>query len=104
MGCFLAVAAAGLVVLAAGRYVPERYHMKWLSVMIWGSVLALTVEHIWHGEIVPYFPFLTAGASEVLTEIAVIGVPMLLAVVGIWAAAVYAVNKWEIPISSKAAA
>jgi hypothetical protein len=50
------------------------------------------VERIWHGEVVPWFPFLTAMGDPgdtvaLLHEMAVIGIPMVLAMVGIWAAA-----------------
>ena len=48
----------------------------------------LAVEHIAHGEIVPYPPFLTAGLAEVLPEMLKIGVPMALANVFIWSAMV----------------
>jgi hypothetical protein len=101
MACFLVAAAAGVVILATGRFIPEKYHIRWLSVMIWGVVLALLVEHLWSGEVVPWFPFLTAmespeDTSSMLYEMAAIGVPMLLAIVGTWAAVVYLTNKWNI--------
>ena len=61
-------------------------------------MLALLVEHVWHGEIVPWFPFLTAMGSPddtaaMLTEMAQIGIPMLLAIVGAWALMVYIYNR-----------
>lgn len=97
MACFLVAAAVGVVTTAMGKKVPEKYHIEWLNIMIWGSVLALLVEHIWHGEVVPWFPFLTAMADPadtmvMLQEMATIGVGMLLAVVAIWAVAVYIYN------------
>jgi len=48
----------------------------------------LAVEHIAHGEIVPYPPFLTAGLSQVLPEMLMVGVPMAVASVLIWSAMV----------------
>jgi hypothetical protein len=67
--------------------------------MIWGSVIALLVEHVWHGEIVPWFPFLTAmsspaDTSEMLYEMGTIGVAMLISVVAIWAVMVFVYNNY----------
>jgi hypothetical protein len=100
MACFIVAAALGVATVAFRHKVPEKYHIEWLNVMIWGSVLALLVEHIWHGEIVPWFPFLTAMSSPeeiatMLNEMAYIGIPMLLTVMAIWGAMVYLVNKWS---------
>ncbi len=97
MACFLVAAAVGVVTTALGNKVPEKYHIGWLNIMIWGSVLALLVEHIWHGEIVPWFPFLTAmnspaDTAAMLYEMGTIGVGMLITVVAIWAIAVYIYN------------
>ena len=49
----------------------------------------LAFEHLWHGEIVPWFPFLTAAGnpedmSEVLHEMSTVGVTMALLVTFIW--------------------
>ncbi|MCL2296109.1 MAG: hypothetical protein FWC29_03395 [Methanomassiliicoccaceae archaeon] len=99
MACFIVAAAVGVATVVFRHKVPEKYHIEWLNLMIWGSVLALLVEHIWHGEIVPWFPFLTAMSSSgdtvaMLHEMAYIGIPMVLTVTAIWGAMVYFVNKW----------
>jgi len=57
-----------------------------------GSFL-LAGEHILHGEVVPFPPFLTAtetaeGTMEMLHEMATVGVTMLAAVVAVWAVGV----------------
>lgn len=44
----------------------------------------LAVEHIAHGEIVLYPPFLTAGLFQVLPEMLMVGVPMAVVSVLIW--------------------
>lgn len=31
--------------------------------LLWGGSALLAFEHVWHGEIVPFFPFLTAVKS-----------------------------------------
>lgn len=99
MACFLVAAALGVFTTAFAKKIPEKYHIGWLNVMIWGGVLALLVEHIWHGEVVPWFPFLTAmenpdDTATMLTEMAQIGIPMLLAIVGAWAVMVYIYNRY----------
>ena len=30
--------------------------LKWLNTMLWGGSALLCVEHIWHGEVVPWPP------------------------------------------------
>lgn len=49
----------------------------------------LAFEHVWHGEVVPYFPFLTAMLNkadtfEMLKEIATTGVTMAALVTAAW--------------------
>ena len=34
--------------------------LSWLRNLLWGGVLLLAFEHLWHGELTPYFPFLQA--------------------------------------------
>ena len=85
MACFLVAAAVGIFTTVFAKKIPEKYHIEWLNVMIWG-------------EIVPWFPFLTAMGSPddtaaMLTEMAQIGIPMLLAIVGAWALMAYIYNR-----------
>ena len=63
--------------------------LKWLSGMLWGGVVLLLFEHIWHGEIVPWFPFITAMSDaedtmEMLKEMATVGVTMAVLVTAVW--------------------
>ena len=85
MACVVVPTAAAMVITVIGKKVPEKYHMNWLISMMWGGAVMLSVEHIAHGEIVLYPPFLTAGLHEVLPEMLKVGVPMTLAIVLIWA-------------------
>lgn len=60
-----------------------------LSNLLWGGSVLLAFEHVWHGEIVPWFPFLTAAgnpadAAEMLQEMSTVGVFMAFAVTVIW--------------------
>lgn len=62
-----------------------------LSYLLGGGSLLLAFEHIWHGEIVPFFPFLTAvseGSDAIqvmLHEMATAGVGMAVLCTSIWA-------------------
>jgi len=63
--------------------------LKWLSNLLWGGSVLLAFEHVWHGEVQPFFPFLTAMSSpedtaEMLHEIATVGVSMAVLVTAIW--------------------
>jgi len=67
--------------------------LSWLSKLLWGGVFLLAVEHIWHGEVVPWPPFLTAMSNPadippMLHEIATVGTAMALTVTVIWIAMV----------------
>jgi hypothetical protein len=78
----------GIITTLLRKKFPQKYHINWLNALLWGGTIMLAVEHIAHGEIVPYPPFLTAGLSEVLPEMLRIGVPMALLNVFIWSAMV----------------
>ena len=53
MACFLVAATVGVFTTAFRNRIPEKYHINWLNIMIWTGTIALLVEHMWHGEIVP---------------------------------------------------
>jgi len=88
MACFLIPAGLGIITTLLRKKFPQKYHISWLNALLWGGTVMLAVEHIAHGEIVPYPPFLTAGLSEVLPEMLRIGAPMALLNVFIWSAMV----------------
>ena len=63
--------------------------LKWLRNLLWGGCALLCFEHVWHGEVVPWFPFLTAAAdaadrAEMFHEMATVGVCMALIVTAVW--------------------
>lgn len=63
--------------------------LSWLLSLLWGGVLLLAFEHFWHGEIIPFPPFLSAMATpedtrEMLHEMATVGVAMAAAVTAVW--------------------
>ena len=64
--------------------------LKLLSNLLWGGSALLAFEHLWHGEIQPWYPFLTAAqdAAEtqvMLHEMATVGVSMAALVTTVWA-------------------
>jgi len=93
MACFLAPAAAAIITTGVRKKITRKYHLDWLNAMLWGGVIMLAVEHIAHGEVVLYPPFLTAGFSKVLPEILKVGVPMTIAIVAVWAVIVLVANR-----------
>ena len=63
--------------------------LKWLTNMLWGGAVLLCFEHLWHGEVVPFPPFLTAAADptdamEMLHEMATVGVCMAVLITIVW--------------------
>ena len=112
MACFLVPAAEAVVAtiaakviekkeaavpsVSAGDTAPEAQgklpfsrKLKWLTNLLWGGAVLLAFEHVWHGEVVPWFPFLTAAAdpgdaAEMLHEMGTVGVTMALLVTAIW--------------------
>lgn len=85
MACFIVPMGTAIVTTVAKKKIPEKYHLDWLNTMLWGGVVMLAVEHVAHGEVVLYPPFLTAGLSEVFPEMMRVGVPMTLAIFLVWA-------------------
>ncbi len=64
--------------------------LSWLNKLLWGGAILLALEHVWHGEGVPWPPFLTAmenpaDVAPMLHEIATIGVAMAVFVTIVWA-------------------
>ena len=70
--------------------IPTSKKIGWLSKMLWGGSGLLAFEHLWHGEVVPFFPFLTAASTKedaiaMLHEMSTVGTTMCLVVTGVWA-------------------
>ncbi len=109
MACFLVSGAEAVVVKAvekaeekkelkgvaadgasdAVKRVPLSRKLKWLCNMLTGGAVLLAFEHMWHGEVVPWFPFLTAmynaeDTAEMLHEMATVGVAMAVLITVVW--------------------
>ncbi len=68
--------------------------LSWLNRLLWGGTILLALEHIWHGEVIPWPPFLTAmknpaDIAPMLYEIATIGVAMATFVTIVWAIMIF---------------
>ena len=124
MACFLVSTAEAIVVTAAAIIVKNKEmslesvklakkasvetkqenKLPWskklmiLSYMLWGGAFLLCYEHVWHGEVVPFFPFLTAmndpgDTAEMLHEMSTIGVTMAIIVTVVWAIMMFAADR-----------
>lgn len=74
--------------------------LRWLSNLLWGGSLLLAFEHVWHGEIVAWFPFLTAAANPadtavMLHEMSTVGVAMAVLITAIWGAMLLVSSSFE---------
>lgn len=117
MGCFVVPVAQAVITSAAAKAVkakekerearetpeaeggetlemqaglPFSQKLQWLSKLLWGGSGLLAFEHLWHGELSPFFPFLTAAgdpaqAADMLHEMATAGVAMSVVVTVVWA-------------------
>ena len=124
MACFTVPAAEAVVTTIAGKIIKSKEKkdglsgavntkpesegsekiswstkIGWLNKMLWGGSALLAFEHVWHGEVVPFFPFLTAvkdgEASDMLHEMATAGVCMALLVTAAWGMMVGVVSMFE---------
>ena len=124
MACFLVSTAEAIVVTVAAKIVknkemsaeslklernaekeikqekkfPWSKKLMILAYMLWGGAFLLCYEHVWHGEVVPWFPFLTAmndpgDTAEMLSEMGSIGVLMAVLVTATWAIMMFAADK-----------
>ncbi len=105
MACFLVPAGEGVVTEIVKKIeakkevegtkeidetkIPFSTKLGWLSKLLWGGSILLAFEHLWHGEIVPFFPFLTAMSdpadkAEMLHEMGTVGVSMAILITAVW--------------------
>ncbi|MFH0885235.1 MAG: hypothetical protein V1861_06000 [Candidatus Micrarchaeota archaeon] len=93
MACFAAPAALGVVTFVFRDRFPKKWRIGWLNTLILGATVALGVDHVATGEIVPYPPFLTAMSTPadmaaMFGEIVSVGIPMAIGLVVVWMAMV----------------
>ncbi len=94
--------------------IPLSQKLGWLNKMLWGGSGLLAFEHLWHGEISPVFPFLTAvsdpaDTAAMLHEMATSGVAMAVLVTAVWGVMCLTADQLrkrnidQIPIAAKGA-
>lgn len=98
MACFTACIAQAVVAYGVKKVVASSKNpkvsafagkiQKLINLLMGGSFLLL-IEHIWHGEIVPFYPFFTAAKDPestrvMIDEILTVGVSMDIAVTAVW--------------------
>jgi len=121
MGCFIVPGAEAIVVKAASKIVEKKEataqinheavsecthkiafsrKLKWLSNLQFGGAALLMFEHVWHGEVTPWAPFLTAMSDkgdmiEMFQEMATTGVGMAVLTTLVWGGMLVVVNSME---------
>ena len=111
MACFIVPATEAVVTTIVQKAVKKKEDsagiektlrfsekLKWLNGMLWGGSGLLAFEHLWHGEITPFFPFLTAAndpadTAEMLYEMATSGTSMAALVTLVWLGVVFVTNR-----------
>ncbi len=108
MACFMVPMGEAIVVSIVQKSVKDKekkeqikkkWRLDWLSKLLWGGTILLAVEHIWHGEIVPWPPFLTAMQNpahipEMIHEMATVGGTMAGVTTAVWGIMVL-VTRWR---------
>ncbi|MCR4655411.1 MAG: hypothetical protein K5770_04180 [Lachnospiraceae bacterium] len=80
--------------------IPFSQKLGWLTKLLAGGSLLLAFEHIWHGEVTPFFPFLTAMSdaadrAEMFHEMGTVGVMMAVLITAVWGGMVLISNAIE---------
>ena len=80
--------------------IPFSQKLSWLTKLLSGGSVLLMFEHIWHGEVTPFFPFLTAMSdpadkAEMFHEMGTVGVSMALIITAVWIGMVLVSNAIE---------
>ncbi len=112
MGCFLVPAAEAVITTVATKVIKSKEKevttkvsfsngiveeatkikfstkLGWLNKLLWGGSALLAFEHVWHGEIIPTFPFLTAvetgETADMLAEMTSAGTTMAILISAVW--------------------
>ena len=100
MACFLVPTAEAIIAGVSKKSVKKHEEKKsgkipfstklgWLAKMSGFGAILLAFEHVWHGEVVPFFPFLTNAVNpknraEMFHEMATTGVLMAALITVVW--------------------
>lgn len=124
MACFLVPTTEAVVTTIASKVIQKKEKtngetfsevgkvsfsskLNWLSKLLWGGSALLCYEHLWHGEVVPFFPFLTAALDPaemklMLHEMATVGGSMAVLLTAVWGGMVFVVNRMQKKVSDPA--
>ncbi len=99
MACFSVPLATAVAAAATKNLIPSslrknlffsKFH--WLAKMMFGGSFLLAIEHVYHGEIIFSYPFLTAvqngETASMLHEMATRGTAMTVLIAAVWVAMV----------------
>ncbi len=125
MACFLVPTAEGIVSTIVTKKMKEKEHkavennsskeivkkipfsekLSWLNKMLFGGAALLAFEHVWHGEVVPFFPFLTAmkdpeEMTQMFHEMGTVGVTMAGIITLVWIGMVAVTNAMQNAVES----
>lgn len=106
MACFIVPATEAVITTVATKILKKKGSessirfagkLNKLNGLLWGGSGLLAFEHLWHGEITPFFPFLTSAADtestqRMLYEMSTLGVAMAAVVTAVWAVSVILEN------------
>jgi len=106
MACFLVPATEAIVAGAVKKVAKSKGKVSfaeklgWLTKLSAGGSVLLAYEHLWHGEIVPFPPFLTAmenaeDAAEMFHEMGTVGVTMAVIISLVWVGMLLVSNALE---------
>lgn len=92
MACFLVPMALAIItttIQKTARSLAEKLKLGILNALLWGGVILLALEHVWHAEVTPWPPFLTAMTTPsdipiMLHEMATVGTAMSTVVAFTW--------------------
>lgn len=111
MACFVVPGAEAVVTTVATKIIEKKENtdnvekvarfsskLKKLNYMLWGGSALLAFEHLWHGEIQPMMPILTAAENpmdfaEMLHEMSTVGVGMAAMVTAVWGVGTFVSSK-----------
>jgi len=94
MACFLVPMVLAIItslIQKTARNLAGKIKLWILNALLWGGAILLAIEHVWHGEVVPWPPFLTAMANPaniqvMLHEMLTVGTTMSVVTLVTWGA------------------
>ncbi|MEM2004326.1 MAG: hypothetical protein QXQ37_06695, partial [Nitrososphaerota archaeon] len=101
MACFLVPMTIGIILTIlekmTGHRLLERLRVDILNALLLGGSAILGFEHLWHGEVVPWPPFLTAMTNPteipvMLHEMMTVGLALTATTTALWLSIIMLIN------------